>query len=163
MNEIDRLKHEEQAWMDEDDLYSEEFVETLKIEESDTYERPSYVPQRSYGAQPTQQRERSRWLPFFGVIAVIWALSAGVVSAGSWWALFLLFPAYKNWQRVQEDRQHGTVDKQTRKSMRGAMFALLFAFMFLFGAWGAFFPMLVIAWIASSILVDRWEREPVYY
>ncbi len=161
MNEIDRLKHEEQELMD-DDLYSEEYVETLKVEESETYERPSHMP-AEWNETPVEPQRESNWMPLIAVLMVIWGLSAGAIGGGSLWALFLLLPAYKNWQRVKEDRQSGRMTDQTRKSLRGAMFALLFTFMFIFNAWNIFFPLLLISWGVSAILANRWQSDPVYY
>lgn len=165
MNEIDRLKHEEKELMDKE-LYAEDYVQTLKVEESEideleTEERPNYAPQR--WRERRVERKRSGWFPFLGIIAVIWVLSAGVVNIGSLWAVLLLFPAFKNWERVQEDRRTGNVTRQTKKALRGMMFAFLFAFMFLFNAWSAFFPLLLISWGLTSIYAGRWKNDPVYY
>lgn len=160
MNEIDRLKHEEQALMD-DDLYAEDYVQTLKIEESELEdEQPQRSPQR-WERPRNIQRHRKGWLPFLGIIALIWIMSAGAV--GNLWALLLLFPAIKNWQRVREDQQLGNVTRQTRKALRGTMLALLFMFMFIFNAWGAFFPLLLIGLGISALYGNRLQNDVVYY
>ena len=152
--------------MMDQELYSAETVETLKIEEEETYERPSSRRRRRRHAHrhETRSAERKRGLlPIVLIVAIIWMLSTGVLGGGTLLGLVLLFPFLKNWQRVRQDRASGIVSHQTHKALRGAMFAGLFAFMFIFNAWGAFLPLLLIGLGVTALTKNRWKRELVYY
>ena len=163
MSEIERLKEEEKQQLAAEDVFVEEVisaetVEYLKIEEAETR------------APARQSRRKSialnQPLPGWARLAVAGGVLWAVFAAGNagffltnWWALFLIFPLWKNLQSVAEDRRRGIVTRQTRKSLTGAMLAGVFTFAMLSGSWGLMWPMLLIGWGISMVLINKWRSE----
>lgn len=163
MSEIERLKDEEKQLFAAEDVFVEEVisaetVEYLKIEEAETVSPARRTRSRSISLnQP---------LPGWARFAVAGGLLWAVFAAGNtglfltnWWALFLLFPLWKNLQSVAEDRRRGIVTRQTRKSLTGAILAGVFTFVMVTGSWGVMWPMLMIGWGISMVLTNKWRSE----
>lgn len=146
-----------------DDLYfSSDDVETLKVEEEETYDDLTEWRQARESGRAEESADnsarRSRWKTLFIAIAAVILL-----GAGNLWALLLLIPAASNWSRAAADRDSRRVTRGTRKALRGAMFSVLFAFMFLFNAWSGFLPLLLIGWGATELLANSWQRNEVAF
>ncbi len=159
MHEIEQLKDaEKQMWEDGD---SAETVHYLKVTEEDVapaHPRPRRT--RAVSANPQRGAKLVKLVAFGAVAWLGYTLMMSGLLWGNWWALFLLFPILKNVQAIGEDRSSGTVDRQTKRYLNGAVYGTLFTGMMLTGAWNLMLPGLFVAWGVSQVLFSRWRSEP---
>lgn len=149
--EIDRLKEEEK-----------ENLVVLASEDSSLNERAK-------NGQPVQRARRAKAGGDGSMVAGIALVVLGGVfllanltglTINNWWALFILFPAFANFQQAWRSfHRHGRLSASARGAITGGLILTLVASAFLFDfiSWAIIWPSLLII-LGISALMGAWLR-----
>ncbi len=152
--EIDRLKEAEK------ENFSS-LAHEFEQEDEGTLQPKSRPYSRPYSPYAHHRRAGGNLIPGIVLIVIggIFLLSNLTgLSINNWWALFILIPAFSNFQNAWRSYQrHGRLSRGARGSITGGLILTLVAATFLFDflTWGVVWPLFLVI-LGLSALLGGW-------
>ncbi|MBE2220117.1 MAG: hypothetical protein IAF02_01170 [Anaerolineae bacterium] len=140
-------------------LKDEEKEKLIEIEKADLDD----LPASSTSSQPSHSYSNNKnWVAGVMLIAIgliFLAMNLGKFYLESWWALFILIPAFVNFGNAVTDvRENGRLTKKGTGSITGGLILSLISCTFLFGwDWGVIWPAFLIIGGIGALLGGWFE------